>query len=112
MADLLRKVIGSYRQLPVLLYQIQTKFRDEPRARGGLIRAREFMMNDAYSAHAGRSRILMRFIRRCWRHTSAIFTRAGCRCCAVQSDVGMMGGSGAHEFMFAERCRRRPDRDL
>ena len=51
-ADLLRRQIRSYRQLPVMLYQIQTKFRDEPRARGGLIRTREFTMKDAYSCHA------------------------------------------------------------
>jgi prolyl-tRNA synthetase len=51
-ADLLRRTIRSYRQLPVMLYQLQTKFRDEPRARGGLIRTREFTMKDAYSGHA------------------------------------------------------------
>jgi prolyl-tRNA synthetase len=51
-ADLLRKHVRSYRQLPVMLYQIQTKFRDEPRARGGLLRVREFVMKDAYSCHA------------------------------------------------------------
>ena len=50
--DLLRRYVRSYRQLPAMLYQIQTKFRDEPRPRGGLIRVREFTMKDAYSAHA------------------------------------------------------------
>jgi prolyl-tRNA synthetase len=50
-ADLLRKQVRSYRQLPIVLYQLQTKFRDEPRARGGLIRVREFIMKDAYSCH-------------------------------------------------------------
>src|SRR5579859_6234491 len=51
-AEIVRKQVRSYRQLPVVLYQIQTKFRDEPRSRGGLIRAREFVMKDAYSIHA------------------------------------------------------------
>ena len=51
-ADLARSEISSYRQLPLMVYQIQTKFRDEPRSRGGLVRVREFIMKDAYSLHA------------------------------------------------------------
>ena len=54
MADLLRDIVRSYRQLPIMLYQIQTKFRDEPRPRGGLIRVREFMMKDSYTLRPGR----------------------------------------------------------
>lgn len=97
-ADLLRRTVRSYRQLPVMLFQIQTKFRDEPRARGGLVRAREFTMKDAYSAHASADdldlyypRVLDAYLR--------IFRRCGIEPLVVESDVGMMGGSMAHEFM-------------
>jgi prolyl-tRNA synthetase len=98
-ADLLRKGLRSYRQLPVVLYQLQTKFRDEPRARGGLIRAREFTMKDAYSAHAT-SEDLDRFYPTMLAAYERIFARAGLPVLAVQADVGMMGGTQAHEFMF------------
>ncbi len=98
-ADLARKEIHSYRQLPQLVYQIQTKFRDEPRARGGLIRVREFTMKDSYSLdrdHAGLERQYA-------AHYSAyfrIYGRAGLPVIAVSSDTGMMGGTVAHEFMY------------
>jgi prolyl-tRNA synthetase len=98
-ADLLRKQINSYRQLPVMLYQIQTKFRDEPRARGGLIRAREFTMKDAYSAHTS-FEDLDRYYDRMYDAYFKIFERVGLPVIAVQSDVGMMGGTMAHEYMF------------
>ena len=92
--DLLR----SYRQLPVNLYQIQTKFRDEIRPRFGLMRGREFIMKDAYSFHADEA---------CLRRTYAamdqayrrIFSRCGLRAVAVEADSGAIGGSASQEFM-------------
>jgi prolyl-tRNA synthetase len=92
--DLLR----SYRQLPVNLYQIQTKFRDEIRPRFGLMRGREFIMKDAYSFHASEA---------CLRRTYAvmdeayrrIFCRCGLRAVAVEADSGAIGGSASQEFM-------------
>ena len=98
-ADLARSEIRSYRQLPQLVYQIQTKFRDEPRARGGLIRVREFIMKDSYSLDRD-----VAGLERTYRdHYDAYFrvgARAGLPLTAVQSDVGMMGGKVAHEFMY------------
>jgi prolyl-tRNA synthetase len=92
------QVVRSYRQLPLSLYHIQVKERDEPRPRAGVLRTREFIMKDSYSfdrdpagmqgsydAHAGAY--------------DAIFDRAGLEWYKVESDVGMMGGSGAHEYM-------------
>ncbi len=98
-ADLLRKGVRSYRQLPLMLYQIQTKFRDEPRARGGLIRAREFTMKDAYSCHTS-FEDLDSYYPRVYDAYLSIFRRAGLEVLVVQADVGMMGGTEAHEFMF------------
>lgn len=98
-ADLLRKHIRSYRQLPVMLYQIQTKFRDEPRTRGGLLRAREFVMKDAYSAHTT-FESLDEYYPHMVNAYLNIFRRAGLRVAVVKSDVGMMGGTGADEFMY------------
>src|SRR5919202_3006538 len=97
--DLARREIRSYRQLPQLLYQIQTKFRDEPRARGGLIRVREFTMKDAYSCHASFDD-LDRYYPSMYQAYFNIFRRSGIDVIAVESDVGMMGGTMAHEFMF------------
>jgi prolyl-tRNA synthetase len=97
--DLARKEIRSYRQLPRLIYQIQTKFRDEPRARGGLIRVREFTMKDSYSL----DRDLDGLRRQYDAHYDAyfrIFRRAGLPVIAVGSDTGMMGGKIAHEYMY------------
>ena len=98
-ADLLRKQVHSYRQLPVVVYQIQTKFRDEPRARGGLIRVREFVMKDAYSCHAS-FEDLDRYYPRMYQAYFNVFRRAGIDVIAVLADVGMMGGTMAHEFIF------------
>ncbi len=98
MADLAGQIVNSYRQLPFVLYQIQTKFRDEPRARGGLIRVREFTMKDAYSFdrdHAG----IDAFYPRIYQAYFDIFRRCGIDVVAVESDTGMMGGTLAHEFM-------------
>ncbi len=102
-ADIARHTVRSYRQLPVTLYQIGPKFRDEARARGGLIRTREFTMNDAYSFHAD-AQSLEATYRQMYAAYERIFARLGLPVVAVESDMGMMGGSaegtsGAHEFM-------------
>lgn len=98
MADLAHKFISSYRQLPAMLYQIQTKFRDEPRPRAGLIRVREFTMKDAYTFDrdaAGLDAYYPHFYQAYFN----IFHRCDLDVVAVASDTGMMGGSMAHEFM-------------
>ena len=97
-ADLLRDVIKSYRQLPVMLYHFQTKFRDEPRSRGGLIRVREFVMKDSYSCDLDEEGLDESY-RKHYDAYVRIFERLGLEAIAVASDVGMMGGSQAHEFM-------------
>lgn len=96
--SLVRDVIRSYRQLPCLLYQVQTKFRDEPRPRGGLIRVREFTMKDGYSFHVDADD-LDAWYDRVYEAYANIFRRCGLDAVAVRSDPGMMGGSDAHEFM-------------
>lgn len=96
--DLARYVINSYKQLPVMLYQIQTKFRDEPRSRGGLIRVREFVMKDAYSFHDSLKE-LDTYYEKVHAAYHRIYKRCGLPVISVASDVGMMGGTGAHEFM-------------
>ncbi len=98
-ADIVRKHVRSYRQLPVVLYQIQTKFRDEPRSRGGLIRAREFVMKDTYSMHASDAE-LDEFYSLMHQVYLTIFRRAGLNVISVEADVGLMGGTAAHEFMY------------
>jgi prolyl-tRNA synthetase len=97
-ADLLRDIVSSYRQLPVMLYHFQTKFRDEPRSRGGLIRVREFVMKDSYSCDLDAAGLDESYDKHYEAYTR-IFERLGLEALAVASDVGMMGGSGAHEFM-------------
>ncbi len=96
--ELAAGVINSYRQLPLMLYQIQTKFRDEPRPRGGLIRVREFTMKDGYSFHADHAS-LDEYYPLVYQAYFNIFGRAGLDVIAVESDTGMMGGTMAHEFM-------------
>ena len=98
-ADLIRQEIRSYRQLPCLLYQIQTKFRDEPRARGGLIRVREFTMKDSYSLDADWQGLDTQY-RAHYQAYFNIFHRCHLPVVAVQADVGMMGGEMAHEYMY------------
>lgn len=93
-ADLLR----SYRQLPVNLYQIQTKFRDEIRPRFGLMRGREFIMKDAYSFHSDEA-CLRRTYAEMDRAYRRIFQRCGLRAVAVEADSGAIGGSASQEFM-------------
>ena len=98
-ADLVRKEIRSYRQLPQLIYHIQTKFRDDPRPRAGLIRTREFTMLDSYSLDADWEGLNLQY-RRHYRAYFNIFQRCGLKVIAVVSDTGMMGGRLAHEFMY------------
>ena len=97
-AILLRDIVQSYRQLPMIVYHFQTKFRDEPRARGGLIRVREFVMKDSYSCDLDDAGLDVSY----QKHDKAyrrIFERLGLDAIAVRSDVGIMGGTAAHEFM-------------
>jgi prolyl-tRNA synthetase len=102
MTDIARKELRSYKQLPQIWYQIQTKFRDEPRPKAGLLRVRQFLMKDSYSfdlddAGLDRSYNLHDAAYR------AIFTRSGLKFVAVQADSGAMGGSQSQEFMvYAE----------
>ncbi|MCO6427569.1 proline--tRNA ligase [Nitrosomonas communis] len=95
--DIARKEIKSYRQLPLNFYQIQTKFRDEIRPRFGVMRAREFIMKDAYSFHTDLKSLEQTY--RLMHDTySRIFTRIGLNFRAVAADTGAMGGSNSHEF--------------
>ena len=90
----------SYKQYPFMLYQIQTKFRDELRPRGGLVRVREFTMKDGYSFHTSTTD-LETYYMECFRAYERIFKRAGLKnSLSVESDTGMMGGAAAHEFML------------
>lgn len=98
-ADLVRKEVRSYRQLPLLLYHLQTKWRDDPRPRAGLIRVREFTMKDSYSLDADWEGLDCQY-RAHYQAYFNIFHRCGLPVAAVKSDVGMMGGQLAHEFMF------------
>lgn len=92
--------LQSYKQLPLNLYQIGTKYRDEIRPRYGLIRCREFVMKDAYSFHTGEDSLEETYqkMRTAYR---AIFDRCGLKTIAVEADSGAMGGSGSEEFMVA-----------
>ncbi|MFH0810442.1 MAG: proline--tRNA ligase [Pseudomonadota bacterium] len=96
--DLVRREVKSYRQLPVNLFQIQTKFRDEIRPRFGVMRAREFVMKDGYSFHADEPDA-ERTYRRMFDAYSAVFSRLGLGWRAVEADTGSIGGSFSHEFM-------------
>jgi prolyl-tRNA synthetase len=96
--DLARQEINSYRQLPMLVYHIQTKWRDEPRSRGGLIRVREFTMKDSYSLDRDEAGLDVQYHNH-WRAYERIFRRAGLDFVVVGADTGMMGGSASHEFM-------------
>ncbi len=98
-ADLVRKEIQSYRQLPAMIYHIQTKWRDDPRPRAGLIRVREFTMKDSYSLDADWDGLDKQY-RAHYQAYFNIFNRCSVPSVAVGSDVGMMGGSMAHEYMY------------
>ncbi|WP_296781879.1 proline--tRNA ligase, partial [Thiolapillus sp.] len=95
--DLARNQLKSYRQLPVNFYQIQTKFRDEIRPRFGVMRAREFLMKDAYSFHVDQDSLQQTYD---LMHAtySRIFSRCGLDFRPVAADTGAIGGSGSHEF--------------
>lgn len=98
-AELCQSEISSYRDLPRLVYQIQTKFRDDPRPRAGLIRVREFVMKDAYTLDADEAGLDAQY-RALYQAYFTIFARCGLPVVAVGSDVGMMGGTLAHEYMY------------
>ena len=95
--DIARREIKSYRQLPLNFYQIQTKFRDEIRPRFGVMRAREFIMKDAYSFHADFASLEQTY-QAMYEAYTRVFTRLGLKFRAVAADTGAIGGSGSHEF--------------
>jgi prolyl-tRNA synthetase len=95
--DIARREVKSYRQLPLNFYQIQTKFRDEVRPRFGVMRAREFVMKDAYSFHSSFESLEQTY-GVMYETYSRIFTRLGLKFRAVAADTGAIGGSGSHEF--------------
>ncbi|MGH8436666.1 MAG: proline--tRNA ligase, partial [Pseudomonas sp.] len=95
--DLMRNELSSYKQLPINLYQIQTKFRDEIRPRFGLMRGREFTMKDAYSFHIDQASLQETYDRMHQAYCN-VFTRLGLNFRPVQADTGSIGGTGSHEF--------------
>lgn len=95
--DVARREIKSYRQLPVNFYQIQMKFRDEIRPRFGVMRAREFLMKDAYSFHAGKDSLAATY-QTMYDAYTRVFSRLGLTFRAVAADTGAIGGSASHEF--------------
>ena len=95
--DLMRNELSSYKQLPLNLYQIQTKFRDEIRPRFGLMRGREFIMKDAYSFHADQASLQATYDRMHQAYCN-VFTRLGLKFRPVEADNGSIGGAGSHEF--------------
>ena len=97
MTDFVRNEIRSYKQLPITFYQIQTKFRDEIRPRFGVMRAREFLMKDAYSFHIDHQSLDKTYWEM-YEVYSKIFTRTGLRFRSVEADTGAIGGNQSHEF--------------
>lgn len=95
--DLARNELNSYKQLPINMYQIQTKFRDEIRPRFGLMRGREFIMKDAYSFHADQASLQETYDRMHQAYCN-VFSRLGLNFRPVQADTGSIGGTGSHEF--------------
>jgi len=95
--DLARNELNSYKQLPINMYQIQTKFRDEIRPRFGLMRGREFIMKDAYSFHADQVSLQETYDRMHQAYCN-VFSRLGLNFRPVQADTGSIGGTGSHEF--------------
>src|ERR1700751_1087724 len=98
MTDIARKELRSYKQLPQIWYQIQTKFRDEPRPRSGLLRVRQFIMKDSYSFDIDAAGLDVSYKKHDQVYR-AIFTRCGLKFVAVEADSGAMGGSQSQEFM-------------
>ena len=102
--QLARTELTSYRQLPAMLYQIQTKYRDEARPRAGMIRVREFTMKDAYSFHTDQAD-LEKYYARCHEAYVRIFQRLGMKnVLSIEANSGMMGGAVSHEFMALCDC--------
>src|SRR4030043_930784 len=97
-ADLVHRYVQSYRELPVLLYQIQTKLRDEPRPRGGLLRVREFIMKEVYSFDADEAGLAESYQKMCQAYKN-IYARLGLPALMVEADSGAIGGKDSHEFM-------------
>ncbi len=97
--DILKSELESYKQLPILVYHIQTKVRDEPRPRAGLIRVREFIMKDAYSVHANQADIDAFYPKMIQAYRN-IYEACGVKAVEVEADSGMMGGNTSHEFML------------
>jgi len=95
--DIARKEINSYKQLPINFYQIQMKFRDEIRPRFGVMRAREFLMKDAYSFHTSKTSLQETYETMYQAYTN-IFNKIGLQFRAVKADTGAIGGDGSHEF--------------
>ncbi|EIK97893.1 prolyl-tRNA ligase [Pseudomonas sp. M47T1] len=95
--DLARNELNSYKQLPINMYQIQTKFRDEIRPRFGLMRGREFIMKDAYSFHVDQASLQQTYDRMHLAYCN-VFTRLGLKFRPVEADNGSIGGAGSHEF--------------
>jgi prolyl-tRNA synthetase len=98
--DLARRNVKSYRDLPLMLYQIQTKFRDEPRPRGGLVRVREFSMKDAYSFDADAEALDVSY-KKMIQAYSKIYKRCGLDAMLIEADSGAIGGKDSHEFMVS-----------
>ena len=97
--DLVRRAVQSYRDLPQLPYQIQNKFRDEPRPRGGLLRVREFIMKDLYSFDADEAGLDESYNKMVQAYKN-IFARCGLPAIMVEADSGAIGGKASHEFML------------
>jgi prolyl-tRNA synthetase len=96
--DLVHRYVQSYRELPLLLYQIQTKLRDEPRPRGGLLRVREFIMKDLYSFDADEAGLDESYQKMCQAYKN-IYARLGLPALMIEADSGAIGGKDSHEFM-------------
>lgn len=96
--DIVRGFVNSYKQLPVTLYQIQTKFRDEQRPKSGVLRTREFMMKDAYSFDVDKAGLDASYAKM-YRAYERIFTRCGLPYVSVEAESGPIGGDASHEFM-------------
>jgi prolyl-tRNA synthetase len=97
--ELFKRQVRSYRDLPVIIYQIQTKFRDEPRPRGGLVRLRQFTMKDAYSFDVDFEGLDVAY-QKMYRAYSRIFERCGLPTVPVLADSGAIGGKDTHEFVY------------
>ena len=108
MTTLMSSELSSYRQLPKSFYQIQTKFRDEIRPRFGLMRAKEFLMKDAYSFDASDAAAQISY-QKMYDAYVRIFQRCGLKAIAVDADTGVMGGKFSHEFMVPAGALGRPD---